>query len=52
MGYTNLNKGYDTSILSQVSDCDGVVLEIYLDNKFQWPKEGLNCKSLAYEVVS
>ena len=22
---------------------DGVVLEIYLDHKFQWPQEGLNC---------
>ena len=33
-------------------DCDGVVLEIYLDYKFQWPKEGLNCESLIYEVVT
>ena len=24
-----------------------VVLEIYLDYKFQWPQEGLNCESLA-----
>ena len=32
--------------------CDGAVLEIYLDLKFQWPQEGLNCESLAYEVVT
>ena len=34
-----------------VRNCDSVVLEIYLDHKFQWPQEGLNCKSLAYEGV-
>ena len=27
--------------------CDGIVLEIYLDHKFQWPQEGLNCESFA-----
>ena len=32
--------------------CDGAVLEIYLDHKFQWPREGFNCESLAYEVVT
>ena len=32
--------------------CDGVVLEIYLDAKFQWPQEGLDCESLAYKVQS
>ena len=32
--------------------CDGVVLEIYLDHKFEWPQEGLNYESLAYEVVN
>ena len=26
---------------------DSVVLEIYLDHKFQWPYEGLQCESLA-----
>ena len=31
---------------------DGAVLEIYLDHKVKWPREGLNCKSLAYEVVT
>ena len=35
------------SISSQVSNCDGVVLEIYSDHKFQWPQEGLNYESLA-----
>ena len=32
--------------------CDGVVLETYLDHKFQWPQAGLNRESLAYEVVT
>ena len=41
----------DTSTSNQVSICDGVVLEIYFDHKLQWPHEGLNCKSLEYEVV-
>ena len=40
---------WHTSTSSQVSHCDGVVLEIYLDHKFQWPQEGLNCEFLAYE---
>ena len=43
---------WDTSTSSQVSNCDGVVLEIDLDHKFQWPQENLNCESRAYEVVS
>ena len=30
--------------------CNGVVLEIYLDHKFQWPQEGLNYEYFAYEV--
>ena len=36
------------------SNCDGVVLEIYFDHKFQWTQEDLNCESLAhaYEVVT
>ena len=36
---------WDTSTLSQVSNCDGVMLEIYLDHRFQWPREVLNCES-------
>ena len=32
--------------------CDGVMLEIYLDHKFQWPRESLNYESLACEVVT
>ena len=43
---------WDTSTSSQVFNCDGVVLEIYLDHKFQWLQEGLNFESLAYEVVT
>ena len=43
---------WNISTLSQVSNCDGVVLEIYLDHKFQWTQEDLNCESLAYKVVT
>ena len=31
---------------------DGGVLGIFLDHKFLWPQKDLNCKSLAYEVVT
>ena len=48
--YSNLL--WDTSTSSQVSNCDGAAIEIYLDHNFQWPQEGLNCKSLPYKVVS
>ena len=30
---------------------DGVVLEIYLDHKFQWPQEDLNCESSATNEI-
>ena len=30
---------------------DDVVLKIYLDRKFQWPIEGLNCNSLTCKVT-
>ena len=30
---------------------DSVVLDIYFDYKCQWPLEGLNRKTLTYEVV-
>ena len=43
-------KCWDISTSSEVSNCDGVVLEICLDHKFQWPQEGLKCGSLAYKV--
>ena len=43
---------WDISTSSQVSNCDGVLLENYFDHKFQWPQEGLNCESLAYELVT
>ena len=43
---------WDTSTSGQVSNCDGAVLEIYLDHKFQWLQESLNCGSLAYKVVT
>ena len=32
--------------------CNGVVLKNYLDHKFHWPQEDLNCKSLVHEVVT
>ena len=41
------DKKWDTSTSSQVSNCDGVMLKIYLDQKFQWPHEGLNCETLS-----
>ena len=28
------------------------MLKIYLDHKFQWLQEGLNCEYLAYDVVN
>ena len=42
---------------NSILDCDVVVLEAYLDHKFQdhkfhWPQEGLNCEYLAHEVVT
>ena len=43
---------WNTSTLSQVSNCDGVIIGIYLYHKFQWPQEGLNFESLAYEVAT
>ena len=36
----------------KMANCDGIILEIYSDLKFQWPQEGLNYESLAYEVVA
>ena len=51
--FQKLNEVYwDTSTSSQVSNYDGVLLEIYLDHKFQWPQGGLNCKSLIYKMVT
>ena len=43
---------WDASTSSQVSNCDRVVLEIYLDHKFYWTQESLNCELLAYEVLT
>ena len=31
---------------------NGFLLEIYLDQKFQWLQGGLNCEPIAYEVVT
>ena len=39
------------SLIAQFFHCDGVVVEICLDHKFQWPQEGLNCESLTYEAA-
>ena len=30
--------------------CESVVLEIYLNQKLQWPQEGLNCEPNPYVV--
>ena len=38
----------DISTSSQVSNCDGVLLENYLNHNFQWPQDGLNCESLPF----
>ena len=43
------------SVRIPIKHCDGVLLEVYLDQIFQgsnWPQEGFNCKSLAYELVT
>ena len=37
---------------NSILDYDGVVLEAYLDHKFHWPQEGLNCEYLAHEIVT
>ena len=31
----------------KLNNCDGAVLEIYLDHEFQWQQEGFSCESLA-----
>ena len=49
---TSLNEKHRTSIVYIGDYCDGVLLEIYLDNKFQWPQDGMNRESLASEVVA
>ena len=33
-------------------NCNDVVLEIYLDHKFQLPQEGWKCESLSYKVIT
>ena len=47
-----INVNWDTSISSQDWNCDGVVLEIFMDHKFQWPHEGLNCEILTCNAVT
>ena len=46
----HLSLCWDTSTSSQVSNCNGVAHEIYLHHKLQWPQDGLNWESLAYEI--
>ena len=31
---------------------NGVVLEILMNHKFQWPQEGSNCEHLTYNAVA
>ena len=45
------SKGSCTVWLISIWNCDGVVLDIYLDDVFQWPQEGLNWESLLYNVA-
>ena len=45
-------KDIQLNIYNTASNYDGVVLKIYLNHKFEAPQEGLNCESLAYEVVT
>ena len=39
----------DSLALSRVSICNGVLLKICLDHKFQWPQACLNCESFVCE---
>ena len=56
MGKNVIVFGVDMSpsvhIDNKKKDCHGVVPEIYLDHKIQWPQEGLNCESLACKFVT
>ena len=40
---------FEKKLFDVLEKCNGVVLEIY---KFHWPQEGLNCESLANDVLS
>ena len=51
-GRQKLQKTMNQDIKSGILKFDGVVLEIYLDHRFQWPQECLKCESLTYEVVT
>ena len=42
----------ETSISSQVSNCNVAVLEICLDHKFQWQQEGLSCETLPCKIIT
>lgn len=42
----------DASTLSQVSNWNGVEMEIYLGHKFHRLHKGLRCESLSYDVVT
>lgn len=45
-------KSEHIKFLFQTSNFDVALLQIYLDPKFQWQQKGLNCESVAYEVVT
>ena len=42
---------WDTSTFGQVSKCDVVMLEFFIDRKFHFPQGDLNCKPLWYNAV-
>ena len=35
---------------NQILNCDGAVLKILIDHKFQWPQGGLNCEPLIHNA--
>ena len=49
--YRDVFTFYKIEIFS-TSNCDSVVLETYLNHKLLWSHEALNCKYVAYEVVT
>ena len=54
-GIDTINSNIVLDTYDEIKDiliCDGAVLEIYSDHKFQQPQAGLNCESLAYKVVT
>ena len=47
-----INARWDTSTSSQVGKCNGVMLEIFMNHKFQWLQEGLTYEPLICNTVT